>query len=583
MNCPAQLACALLLSLTLFLASAILLANSPAKNSGAYGSACVKSPLALPASTHARSIASESLTTPAKCLPVATICAPVSVAMSMTSSHARPPRRAGCDAYATPSASTRRPSASVLLISLVRPLRCVTTSSGRNAPDPIAFSATQRRRWTSETVEPDQADSGSAHRAPNAASAAAAPPRSDFIPGMPVRGLICKPPVSNVMPLPTTATFFFIRFSSPPAAAGTASLRCTSAGSRPSRAAHRPTAHIPPNPSASSAANRFTSATTSAPFLSRADAATRNASATNASGSISAGGASTMRAARRTPEPTSDAMTAHEDEGPLLEVIDDAFASDALSAELFSDASSATTTLAHATTPFLATRPRPSAVSLPSALLAVYVGNARATAAASGTACAGSSRAVTTPRVFPSFGCGTDRSCANAARALAGQLWRLRRDVEGSVATVTSRKGGEEGSSAEVVSSAEVSSEAAAGRRTVRLDPASPGEASRATDRIASRSASSAPRARARASERRARFVPRTRSSSAASASAIGEANATGASASQSSGEAGLAAVDGDDEAARTSEAPRFGDRRRDEARPGEASPLPVETRATRR
>ena len=77
--------------------------------------------------------------------------------------------------------------------------------------------------------------------------------------------------------------------------------------------------------------------------------------------------------------------------------------------------------------------------------------------------------------------------------------------------------------------------------------------------------------------------MPRTRSSSAASASAIGEANATGASASQSSGEAGLAAVDGDDEAARTSEAPRFGDRRRDEARPGEASPLPVETRATRR
>jgi hypothetical protein len=125
-----------------------------------------------------------------------------------------------------------------------------------------------------------------------------------------------------------------------------------------------------------------------------------------------------MRAARRTPEPTSDA-TAFEDEG-LLAVID-AFAPDA-SAE-FSDAS-ATTTLAHATTPFLATRPRPSAVSLPSALLAVYVGNARATAAASGTACAGSSRAVTTPRVFPSFGCGTDRSCANAARALAGQLWR---------------------------------------------------------------------------------------------------------------------------------------------------------------
>ena len=581
MNCPAQLACALLLSLTLFLASAILLANSPAKNSGAYGSACVKSPLALPASTHARSIASESLTTPAKCLPVATICAPVSVAMSMTSSHARPPRRAGCDAYATPSASTRRPSASVLLISLVRPLRCVTTSSGRNAPDPIAFSATQRRRWTSETVEPDQADSGSAHRAPNAASAAAAPPRSDFIPGMPVRGLICKPPVSNVMPLPTTATFFFTRFGSPPAAAGTASLRCTSAGSRPSRAAHRPTAHIPPNPSASSAANRFTSATTSAPFLSRADAATRNASATNASGSISAGGASTMRAARRTPEPTSDATTAFEDEGPLLAVIDDAFASDELSAE-FSDDASATTTLAQATTPFLATRPRPSAVSLPSALLAVYVGNARATAAASGTACAGSSRAVTTPRVFPSFGCGTDRSCANAARALAGQLWRLRRDVEGSVATVTSRKAKarEEGSSAEVFS-AEVFSSATAGRRTVRLDPASPGEASRATDRIASRSASSAPRARA--SERRARFVPRTRSSSAASASAIGEANATGASASQSSGEAGLAAVDGDDEAARTSAAPRFGDRRRDEARPGEASPLPVETRATRR
>ena len=52
-------------------------------------------------------------------LPVATICAPVSVAMSMTSSA----RTMGPDANATPSARTTRPSASVLLTSIVRPLR----------------------------------------------------------------------------------------------------------------------------------------------------------------------------------------------------------------------------------------------------------------------------------------------------------------------------------------------------------------------------------------------------------------------------------------------------------------------------
>ena len=121
--------------------SAILLPNSLVKNSGAYGRGCAKSPLARPASTHARSIASSSESTPAKFFPVAIICAPVSVATSMTSSHPNVP-----DAYATPSASTKRPSASVLLISTVRPERGVTTSSGRNAPGPTAFSAMHSTR-----------------------------------------------------------------------------------------------------------------------------------------------------------------------------------------------------------------------------------------------------------------------------------------------------------------------------------------------------------------------------------------------------------------------------------------------------
>jgi hypothetical protein len=40
-----------------------------------------------------------------------------------------------------------------------------------------------------------------------AAPTAAAPAMSDFISHMPAVGLMLMPPVSNVMPLPTSATF----------------------------------------------------------------------------------------------------------------------------------------------------------------------------------------------------------------------------------------------------------------------------------------------------------------------------------------------------------------------------------------
>ena len=129
----------------------------------------------------------------------------------------------------------------------------------------------------------------------NAASVAAAPPRSVFIPGMPPFPLICNPPVSNVTPLPTSATFRTL----PGAAPVGRYLTCTSAGSRPSRAAASPTATNPPNPFATNLSYRSASKATSAPER-ISSIATSAASPTKASGSMTAGGVSTTLAASRT-------------------------------------------------------------------------------------------------------------------------------------------------------------------------------------------------------------------------------------------------------------------------------------------
>ena len=102
-------------------------------------------------------------------------------------------------AYAIASASTRRPSASVLLTSEVRPPKWVITSPGRIAEPLMAFSAAGTRPIT----RTGQSTSRSA-----AIVAITAPPplMSRFIVSMLSLGLMSRPPLSKVMPLPTSTT-----------------------------------------------------------------------------------------------------------------------------------------------------------------------------------------------------------------------------------------------------------------------------------------------------------------------------------------------------------------------------------------
>ncbi len=130
--------------------------------------------------------------TPAMRSPRATMHAPVSVATSTM--------RSGSSslARAMPSPSTRRPSASVLRTSTVRPPYMVSTSEGRIAVPDGMFSARHAYAVTRicgfvraiATIAP---------------STAAAPLMSHFIVIMPSAGLMERPPESNVMPLPTSA------------------------------------------------------------------------------------------------------------------------------------------------------------------------------------------------------------------------------------------------------------------------------------------------------------------------------------------------------------------------------------------
>ena len=110
----------------------------------------------------------------------------------------------------------------------------------------------------------------------------------------------------------------------------------------------------PPLPSATSDASRR--------------AAISSASRTNASGSIVAGGASTTRAARRTPRPIAKAEEDEDFEADVEEAFD-SFEADV--EEAFDSFA------AKSTSPRTAISPRPSGVSRPEALLAVYRGNAR--------------------------------------------------------------------------------------------------------------------------------------------------------------------------------------------------------------
>ena len=97
------------------------------------------------------------------------------------------------------SARTRRPSASVLPISIDRPLREAITSPGRMAAPETAFSATGSS-MVSRTGSP------AAITIRPSARAWAAPPMSFFISRMPDEGFKSRPPVSKVTPLPTSTS-----------------------------------------------------------------------------------------------------------------------------------------------------------------------------------------------------------------------------------------------------------------------------------------------------------------------------------------------------------------------------------------
>mmetsp|Transcript_19782 Transcript_19782/g.46814 ORF Transcript_19782/g.46814 Transcript_19782/m.46814 type:complete len:205 (+) Transcript_19782:254-868(+) len=168
--------------------------NSDIRSSGAYNRGNTRSPLRSPASTARRSTSKELVRIPACFFPVAINWAPVSVAMSITQS-----KFSMCFvAWFTPSASTRRPSASQLFTSTVFPESIVKMSSLRNADGPMAFSQRQSNNvslWGTLRLT-------AAEKAP---SRPAAPPISPFIPHMPVLDLRLRPPVSYIIPFPTSA------------------------------------------------------------------------------------------------------------------------------------------------------------------------------------------------------------------------------------------------------------------------------------------------------------------------------------------------------------------------------------------
>ena len=102
-------------------------------------------------------------------------------------------------AYQITSASTRRPSASVLMISMVWPDMDVTMSPGRCAL-PSGMFSTRPMTPTALTL---------ALRAASACISPvtqAAPAMSPFMSSMPAAGLIEMPPVSKQTPLPMKAT-----------------------------------------------------------------------------------------------------------------------------------------------------------------------------------------------------------------------------------------------------------------------------------------------------------------------------------------------------------------------------------------
>ena len=139
---------------------------------------------------------------------------------------------------------TTRPSASVFMTSTVLPPYIVMTSDGRmavpegmfsaSASQPVTFTGTSRAaaaRTTAKTV--------------------AAPAMSDFIVIIEAAGFSEMPPVSKVMPLPTSAMCAA-------ASAGACSMRTSRGG----REEPWPIARMPPKPSARRRSSSHTSTLT---------------------------------------------------------------------------------------------------------------------------------------------------------------------------------------------------------------------------------------------------------------------------------------------------------------------------------
>ena len=127
--------------------------------------------------------------TPVQTLPRVVTMAPVRVAMSTRRVMPR------CRARLRASASTSRPSASVLMISMVLPFIARTTSPGRCAEPPGIFSV-------AATMPVTLMRGRSCPRACIAPSTEAPPAISPFIDSIPAAGFSDMPPVSKVMPLP---------------------------------------------------------------------------------------------------------------------------------------------------------------------------------------------------------------------------------------------------------------------------------------------------------------------------------------------------------------------------------------------
>ena len=102
-----------------------------------------------------------------------------------------------CRAYHKPSPRIRRPSASVLITSTVFPSALFRTSPGLRARPPGMFSAVG-------TTPITRIGAPSIAMARIAQATAAPPAMSSFMRSMPSAGLIEMPPVSNVIPLPTS-------------------------------------------------------------------------------------------------------------------------------------------------------------------------------------------------------------------------------------------------------------------------------------------------------------------------------------------------------------------------------------------